>query len=604
MSNSTILHRLASWAESDPKSTAQTYLKSGKWLPISAQEYCDRVYWLALYFEASGMNKQDVATIYSYNCPEWVHVDLAAVLLGARSSGIYPNSVPKDVNYILNHTETRYLAVQNADYYHKIVGEQGTLPQSIKLILVFDEDTSFSPLAVSYQSALAEGKKLAKEKGVKTLRKFLDQLDPDAPAFMIYTSGTTGDPKGALISNDNLVYAIDCVIKQWRLPMAKGSLFSFLPLCHIAETFYSIACGITQRYNVYFCSKFERVGQELPQVQPTLILCVPRVWEKMMEGVLRKIDHARGPQKLLAQWALGVGARTAKGRLFGGAYPLRDRLEWMVADRLVISKIRKALGLGRAEALASGAASLPIHVCRWFRSIGLEIVECFGQTETTALVCLTDRGVDSLGTAGKPVQGTEVKIADDGEILTRGRHIFVGYFKNDRATAEVLQGGWLHTGDLGEFDKNGLIKILGRKKEILKTSGGKMVAPLPIEEALKASPIISQVCMVGDGRKFLSALITLSEAKLEKIVRKKGTSALKDVVITDEEVLSEDKLNATLSGYQQIKSFAVLSKEFSVESHEMTATLKMKRNVIESHYQAVIDHMYKVADLEKHQEAV
>lgn len=597
---STILHRLAAWADSDPSSVAQSFREGNEWNPITAREYCDRVFWLALFLESKGMTPQDIGTIFSYNCPQWVHMDLAGILLGAKSAGIYPNSTHKEILYILNHTESRFLAVQDKEYFQKITGDQGdaVLPEKIQFILVFDGDTSISKRAVSYEDALTQGKKIASKKGAKTLKGYLDRIDPHAGAFMIYTSGTTGNPKGAILSQDNLAYTIDKIAQHWDLP-PRGSLFSFLPLCHIAETLQNIGAGVSQRYNVTFCSKFENVSTELPEVQPTLLLCVPRLWEKMMEGVLKKIDGTQGAKKKLTVWALEVGSRVADAQYSKGKVALLDQIQFKAADLLVLSKIRHALGLAKAEALASGAATLSSHVCKWFRSIGLDIMECFGQTESSGVICMTFKGMDCAGTVGKPVDGMEVKIAEDGEILTRGRHVFKGYFKDQATTDQTLDPeGWLHTGDLGEVDARGLIRIKGRKKEILKTSGGKMIAPLPIEEALKASPMISQVCMVGDGRKYLSALITLSESKLEELAREKG--ALEGRRITTPQVLKEvnqqvENLNATLASYEQIKKFAVLTKEFSIAEGEMTPTLKMKRNVIESRYRDIIEQLYEQA---------
>ncbi|MGZ3697552.1 MAG: AMP-binding protein, partial [Bdellovibrionota bacterium] len=264
--------------------------------------------------------------------------------------------------------------------------------------------------------------------------------------------------------------------------------------------------------------------------------------------------------------------------------------------KLVLSKIRHALGLGHADTLASGAAALAPHISKWFRCIGLEILEDFGQTETTGVICMTQRGVESAGTVGKPVPGMEVKLAEDGEMLTRGRHVFKGYYKDDANTALAIEmDGWLHTGDLAELDSRGLYRIKGRKKEILKTSGGKMVAPLPIEEELKAASIISQVCMVGDGRKYLAALITLSEGALGELKNKPG--ALSGATVQDSETLKQvqshvDALNQKLSSYEQIKKFAIIPREFSIEDGEMTPTLKMKRNVIETRFRDLIDQMY------------
>jgi long-chain acyl-CoA synthetase len=366
----TILHRLSAWADSDPNSIAQRYKKDKRWLEITAREYCNRIYWLALFLESKGMGPEDVGIIFSYNCPQWVHIDLAALLLGAKSAGIYPNSTFKDISFILNQTQSKCLSVQNKEYFQRVIEDGSEVPSYLDFILVFEGDTSFSPKAISYESALAVGRTIASSKDVKTLSQYLEKLDPNAGAFIIYTSGTTGSPKGALLSEDNLVYTIDLVVRHWHLP-SKGSLFSFLPLCHIAEKIQNIGAGICQRYTVNFCSKFENVSSELPEVEPTLLLCVPRLWEKMMEGVLKKINDGKGAKKQLALWALKMGSYISELKYLGARPRLLDWIQWKVADQLVLSKIRKALGLGKAEALASGAAALPAHVCMWFRSLGL-----------------------------------------------------------------------------------------------------------------------------------------------------------------------------------------------------------------------------------------
>lgn len=593
----TVLHRLARWAESDPQSAAQRFKRNDCWESISAREFRDRVYHLALFLESRGMTAQDVSAILSPNNPQWVHVDLAATLLGARSAGLYPNSVGKDIQYVLEHTEARFLSVKDKEFHDKILGEKGELsvPARIELIIDFEGDASFSPKAVTYAKALEEGRALAARPGARSFQDYLAQVDPHAGAFLIYTSGTTGNPKGALLSHDNFAFTADCVVKYWRLP-ASGSLFSFLPLCHVAEKLQSIGVGISQRYTTSFCTKFDNVSKELPEVQPSLLLCVPRLWEKMMEGVMAKVEAGQGAKKKLALWALDVGARVAEARYSGRMPNPLDLAQLKLADKLVLGKVRAALGLGEAETLASGAAPLPPHVTRWFRALGLEIREDFGQTESTGAICMTEPGVESAGTVGKPVTGFEVKLAGDGELLTRGRHVFKGYFKDPAATAATVRDGWLHTGDLAEVTERGQIRIRGRKKEILKTSGGKMVAPAPIEEQLKAAPMVSQVCMVGDGRKFLSALITLSEPAMQEL---KGKGAARgDVrVVSDEGVVSlverhVQELNSRLSGFEQIKRFTVLANEFSIADGEMTPTLKMKRNVIETRYRDLIDRMY------------
>jgi long-chain acyl-CoA synthetase len=592
----TVLHRLKEWADSRPTSPAQGYKKGDQWRVLTAREYCDRVYHLALFLESKGFGRQDIGTIFAYNSPEWVHADLAMLLLGAKSAGLYPNSTPKDILYILNHTESRVLSVQNAEYFNKFVGEKGvSLPERIELILVFDGDCSISPKAVSYEAAISEGRRIAESGKARTLEQLLDALDPNGPGFMIYTSGTTGNPKGALLSHDNMTYTSDRVRDYWRLPES-GRLFSFLPLCHIAEKLQNIGVGITMQYQVSFATKFEKVAVELPEVEPTLLLSVPRLWEKMVEGVMSKLDKAPPARRKLAEWALTTGARCAGIQLSGRPLPILDLAQLKLADKLVLAKVRKALGLGQALTLASGAAALPAHVSRWFRSIGLEILEDYGQTETTGVVCMTEPGVDSAGTVGKPVPGMEFKIADDGEMLTRGRHVFVGYYKDDENTKSAFdEGGWLKTGDLAEITPRGLVKIRGRKKEIMKTSGGKMIAPLPIEEKIKVHPMVSQVCLVGDNRKYISALVTLGEGTLTDLKNRPGADDGR--VVRDSEVLKAvkghvDQINGELANYEQVKKVTILAAEFSIEAGEMTPTLKMKRNVIETRYKDLIDQMY------------
>lgn len=594
----TLLHRLNEWAIEAPDSAAQSVKRGGEWKSISAKDFNDRVYYLALYLESRGFGPQDLSAILAFNSPEWVTQELAIVLLGGKSAGLYPNSTQKDIHYILNHTEARVLGVQDKTYFKKIVGSDGStsLPERIELVIVYDNDTSISPKAVAYETAIAEGKKIADSGKAKSHEDYLAKLDPKAAAYLIYTSGTTGNPKGAMLSNDNFCYTSDVVVKHWNLPK-NGSIFSFLPLCHVAEKIQNIGVGITQRYTANFCTKFEAVSIELPEVKPTLLLCVPRLWEKMMESVNNKIARAPAKKKKLAQWALAVGKRVSEAKYAGKFPALADIPQYILADKLVLSKIREAAGLSNVYAAASGAAALAPHITKWFRSIGIEINEDFGQTESTGCICMTVPGKDCAGTVGVPLPSTEFKIAEDGEIICRGRHVFVGYFKDAESTKNTVdEQGWLHTGDLGVVNEQGMVQVRGRKKEILKTSGGKMVAPLPIEEEIKEADMISQVCIVGDGRKYLSALITLAEVPLSEV--KVKPNSVTGEVVTDTLVITEvkrkiDDVNKRLASYEQIKKFTVLGREFSIEDGEMTPTLKMKRNVIEKRFQNVIDRMYQ-----------
>lgn len=596
----TILHRLHQWAKDTPDAPAQMYKNPNEheWIPISAKEYCNRVYYIALFLESRGFKKSDIGVVFSFNCPQWTHMDLGAILMGGKSAGIYPNANPKDIHYVLEQTEAPIISIQNRLFWEKLVGTQGeaALPSRIKTIVVFDGDTSISPLAISYEQALEEGRKIAQSARKTKMSEYLERLDPNAGQVLIYTSGTTGSPKGALLSLDNFTFTADMVARAWKLPYGHGSLFSFLPLCHVAEKIQSLGAGLTQRYIVYFGSKIENVSKELPQAEPQLMLSVPRLWEKMMETVLNHVEQSTGVQKKLVVWALDVGKRVSEARSSGRMPGPADLIQYKLADKLVFSKIRKSMGLAKADCLASGAAALSGEVSRWFRSIGMEILEDYGQTESTGVICITVPGMDCSGTVGKPAPGIEFKLAEDGEIMTRGRHVFKGYFNNPEETAKTLVDGWLCTGDLGEWTDRGMVRIRGRKKEIMKTSGGKMIAPLPIEDSIKSSPLISQVCIVGDGRKYVTALVTLSESKMQQL---KAANALKaqGKTIDIDDLNSElrkhfDSVNKELASYEQIKNFKVLAHEFSIEGGEMTPTMKMKRSIIEKNYSDVIESMY------------
>jgi long-subunit acyl-CoA synthetase (AMP-forming) len=589
----TVLHRLNQWAIDAPAQVAQRYRDSkGDWVDISSKGFRDSVFYLAAYLESKGFGEGDVSSILSYNSPAWVYMDLAPSLLGGLSAGMYPNASLKEMLYVLNDTQSKVFAVQNKEYFDKL---QGQLPDFVETVIVIEGDAKFSPKAVSWKTVMKEGKKLTQ--GMK-MESYLQKLDKDKGAFLIYTSGTTGNPKGAVLTHGNLAFTSDAVIRHWDLYVGHGpTMFSFLPLSHIAEKLQNTGAGLSCRYTVSFCSKFENLAQDLGSVQPTVLLAVPRVWEKMMEGVEIKLKSAPEAKKKLAAWAFGVGERVAEARFEKKTPALTDMVQLAVAKKLVLGKVLQALGLAQIEKAASGAAPLPPHVAKWFRKLGIEILEAYGQTETTGVITVTIPGEESAGTVGVPPEGVELKLAEDGEIFCRGRNVFKGYYRNEEATKETLvDGGWLATGDLAVRTPQGFIQIRGRKKEIMKTSGGKMTAPLPIEEKLKESPLINQVCMVGDGKKYFTALITLDEATM-KSLEKKENGAIQGRTVKDPKIISEikkkvDEVNSELAAFERVKYFTILSKDFSLEDGEMTPTMKMKRNVVEERHRDVIESMY------------
>ncbi len=595
-----VLHRLEARATRDPDGIAQRYKEAGVWKPVSNAELRDRITYFARFLKKMGFSKENVVGIFAYNHPLWVVADLAPGLLGAKSAGIYPNSSPKEIEYILNFTRARVLIVQSEDYYKKLLGkdEGFSLPDTVESIVVIQGSTHFHPKAISFYEALDIGRLHEPE---WTMKKFLGHMDVHEGVFIVFTSGTTGKPKGALISHDNLVFTTDCIVERFQLGgIQQGSTFSFLPLNHIAEKLQTLGVGLTFDIAINFCTSMDKLTEELCEIQPTLLLCVPRLWEKMHAGARSKIQQVTGPKRALLDWALAIGQKRARHRYHQGSFTIADHLQHALAEKLVLGKMKRAMGLGQVQFAASGAAPLPADVARWFAGLGVEILEDYGQSETTGVICLTAPGKDFAGTVGTPAPRTEFKLLDDGEICSKGRHVFKGYFKDEAATQAAMNDGWLITGDLGSKTPEGYIKIVGRKKEILKTSGGKMVAPLPIEEAIKTSPIIAQTCMVGDNHKYFVALVTLNEDRLKAATGASGGGpfdTLEDPNVLREvgEVISH--VNKTLASYEQIKYFKVLKRDFSIEHGELTPTLKIKRNVIAKNFEHVIAGMYPTHDV-------
>lgn len=311
--NETLFHHLLDWVKQSPSAPAQRYKFAGKWMDITVKEYADRVFQIALYLESRGLKKGDISCIFSYNCYQWAQFDLAPSLIGARSAGIYPNSATQDIDYILDHTQAKVLCVQNEEYYRKCTAGRG-IPDSVELVVVFQGSADFAPNGVTYDEVLKEGKKLARDQKMKDR---LASIDPHEPGFFIYTSGTTGLPKGAMLSQNNLVSAGEIILTEWKIPKGGEELFSFLPLSHIAEKVHNLSIGIWGRFTVNFCSSFDVVSTEIVEVKPTILLSVPRLWEKMKEGVEAKLVKAPLVKQKLAKWALQVGERVAKKRFLG-----------------------------------------------------------------------------------------------------------------------------------------------------------------------------------------------------------------------------------------------------------------------------------------------
>jgi long-chain acyl-CoA synthetase len=421
----------------------------------------------------------------------------------------------------------------------------------------------------------------------------LAAIKPGDLATLIYTSGTTGPPKGVMLSHANLAWTSQLLIDSGGGKIDGDASLSYLPLSHIAEQMGTIHMPATAGSTVWFAESIDKLADNLKECRPTVFFGVPRVWEKFHAVLSARLGEVTGGKRKLLDWARRVCSEVNARHDRGDPVPRLLQLQYALADRIVIQKLKAALGFDRARVLSSGAAPIAPDVLAFFSSIDLPIREIYGQSEDSGPTSYNMPGRTRIGSVGPPLPGLEVKIAEDGEILVRGPNVFMGYYKEPQATAETIKDGWLCSGDLGTLDKDGFLTITGRKKEIIITAGGKNIAPKNIEAALKETPLISEAIVIGDRRKFLSALITIDEAAAQKLApdvsgdKLAGASAIRAAI--QKQI---DQVNETLARVEQIKKFTVLPRAFTIAAGELTPTMKLKRKVISQRYESEIDAMY------------
>jgi long-chain acyl-CoA synthetase len=427
------------------------------------------------------------------------------------------------------------------------------------------------------KSALDEGKSFSNQ----SFEDFLRKIQPDQLATLIYTSGTTGIPKGVALSHGNMTFAAECYSSSWTPPKS-GRLFSFLPLPHIAERVTTLINGITRRYTIYFSSGPLALASELREVQPTILVAVPRLWDKLREGVENRLSKLPERQLKIARWAMKAADEYVLAQFHHRAsFRLDLFLKWKIADALVLKKIRTQLGISQAVRTVSGAASLPVQITDWYRSIGVNLIEAYALSETCGILTCGNPHEQTGGTVGRTYPGIQLRLAQDGEIEVSGPNVFIGYYKDPEATASLLHEGWLKTGDLGVVDKNGFLKIIGRKREIIKTSEGKMISPLLIEEKLQSIPDVEQAVVIGNEKPHLVALLTL-RAELQ--------GSKEEILARIQKLLV--RINNEVASHERVKAFKVLPEGFSIERGEITATMKVRRHAVEERHQHLIRQMY------------
>ena len=572
-----------------------TFRKDGAWRAVSSEELRAAVEEASMGLRALGVEKGDKVAILSENRPEWAIADFATLCAGAADATIYATLTPAQVQYILEDSESKVVFVSNAAQAAKVAEVRGKLP-NLQHVVRFDGapvpgTTSLDELRARGREALAADR--------DAVRRRAGEVTKDDLATLIYTSGTTGDPKGVMLTHGNLVHNILAAEKVFPQVNHEWTALSFLPLCHSFERTaghnFMVYTGVT----IAYAESVEKVPENMLEVRPTIMCSVPRLYEKMYARVNEKVASDPPLRQRIFRWAIGVGRETFAHTVAGTTPGPLLRAKFALADRLVFSKIKARTG-GRLQLFISGGAPLAREIAEFFGAAGMLVCEGYGLTETSPVITCNRPGHVKPGTVGLPLEHVEVRIAEDGEILTRGPHVMKGYFRKPEATAEAIdREGWFHTGDIGYVDGDGFLVITDRKKDIIVTSGGKNIAPQPVENRLKTNKFFAEVVMIGNKRNFASALVVPNFEALEAWARERGLpTASRDELVRRPEVVAHyaglvDQMTQDLAQFEKIKKVALLTKEFSQESGELTPTLKVKRRVVEERFKATIDAMYE-----------
>lgn len=589
----TILHRLHENGRIRPNTPAYYEKIGSAWVPTSWKEYTNQVRQAARALVTLGVQPGQNTTILGFNRSEWVIFDLATMLIGGAPAGIYTTNSSHECKYIVENSESSVILVENQSQWDKMAEVRDDIA-CLKHIVLMNGTEIDDPMTLSWEAFLAKGD----ETEESVIDERMNALEPEQLATLIYTSGTTGPPKGVMLSHKNL--SSTAANAQQLLELGTSdSVVSYLPLSHIAEQMFTIHAAITAAYQVYYAQypPQDHLNDNLKEVQPTLMFGVPRIWERFAAGVQAQLGQATGVRANIANWARGVGSQVSALRNQGKEPSGLLAMQYNLANKLVTSKVKEALGLSKAKHMISGAAPIAPEILEFFASLDMIILEIYGQSEDCGPTTTNRPGATKFGTVGQAWPGTEVKLAADGEILVKGPNVFMGYFKNEAATASDLVDGWLQSGDLGEFDDDGFLSIVGRKKEIIITSGGKNIAPKNIEAALKNIDLVSQAVVIGEQRRFLTALITLDPEAATKFAQENG---LEGQTLHDHPTLIghlqkeiDEKVNSLFARVEHVRGFRVLPRDFTVEDGELTPTLKIKRRIINENFSGAIESMYE-----------
>ena len=609
MAASTIIERFHERVAEHPEKVAFRYKKDGNWTDVSWREYGDTVKKVAKSLLSLGFKHSDKISLLSGNRPAWHIADVAAMSLGGATAAVYTTNSPEQVAYIVDHSDSKVAFVDTTDQLEKILKIRSDVPK-LKKVVVFegykgDADKDF---VMTWEDFLALGTDVEDAK----FDEAVAAVKPEDLATFVYTSGTTGPPKAVMLTHANIWWTATHSEQQLPLGDAEGGrALSYLPLSHIAERMISHLLQIYYGTTTWFAESIDTLLVDLNACKPTYFFGVPRVWEKFYAGVQAKMAAADPNDRKvkLARKAIELGAEITKleqeavrrgGKLADAKVPIGMKAKHRVLDKLVLTKLRGAFGLDECTLALSAAAPLNPDLIWFFHSIGLKITEGYGQSEDNGPTSWNPPDAVQIGTVGTPLPGLECKLAEDGEILVRGGNVMKGYYKDEAATSEAVDSdGWLHSGDVGEFDAHNYLKITDRKKDLIITAGGKNIAPQELENKLKSkAPIVSQVVVIGDRRPFLTCLLTLDEEKAPAWAKEQGIEGDIAAIANHERTLKElegaiNELNKGLAKVEGIKKFRVLERDFLQEENEITPTMKVKRKTINESFADAIEDMYK-----------
>ncbi len=588
----TMVHQLHQQAERLKDSPALWTRRGDAWVPTSWKQYAQRVRDFALGLQSLGLEPRQAMTVMGFNREEWVVAALGAMASGGVAVGVYTTASPEQVEYVTAHCEAPIALVENETYLKTLEALRPKLPK-LKHVILMEAPQTPREGVLTFAEVLERGAR-ANESDYYAR---LEALDANDVAQMIYTSGTTGHPKGVMLSHHNLCWTAVHLAKCHQVG-PDDVLLSYLPLSHIAEQVCSIYGPLITGLQVYFARSFEQLGDDLREVRPTLFFGVPRVWEKFKARAEAGLASQPRVRKRVVAWARGVASRFHDDVMSHRQSSITLQGQYALAKRTVFGPLKARIGLERAHVLATSAAPISKEVLEFFASLDLPIAEIYGQSEVTGPTSVSTYSAMKLGKLGRPMPGVEVRIGDDGEILVKGGNVCLGYFKNPEATAELLEGGWLHSGDVGRLDEDGYLEITGRKKEIIVTSGGKKTSPANIEALLKNIEPLGNAMVVGERRNYLVALLTLDPDRVSAFAAKHGFPLEPTLLASHEgfrsylkEVIERD-VNPRVARFETIKHFEVLANDFSVAGGELTSTLKLRRKVTEQKYSANIERLY------------